>query len=78
MLFAHVASVDFSSGSYDWKVRKYNPGDWENLVDPTFHIALWLQIYGGLPERYAVSFNEAIERYHKNGELELPPIEEKR
>ena len=68
------AAVDFSSGNFDWKVKKYNPGAWEELVDPTFDIALWLDIHGGLPESSASAFQKAIDLYHQTGELELPPI----
>ena len=31
----------------DWKVKKYSPGDWEKLVNPTLDIANWLSRYGG-------------------------------
>ncbi len=41
------ASIDYSSGLSDWKVKKYNTGDWEDLVNPTLDIAFWLQMYGG-------------------------------
>ena len=70
------ASVDYSSGITEWKVKKYNPGEWEDLVNPTFEIANWLSIYGGLPEEYADAFNEAIEVYRKEGNLELPHLED--
>jgi len=70
------ATVDFSSGSFDWKVKKYNSGDWEDLVNPTFDIALWLDSYGGLPESSAATFQKAIDRYHQTGELELPTLKE--
>jgi len=69
------ASIDFSSGNLDWRVQKYSPGDWENLVDPTLQIALWLQIHRGVPENYVISFNEAIEQYQKEGNLKLPSLE---
>ena len=61
---------------YEWKVKKYNPGDWEKLVKPTFDIANWLITYGGLPEEHADAFNRAIEMFKKEGHLELPHIKE--
>ena len=67
---------DYSSAEsiFEWKVKKYNPGDWEKLVAPTLEIATWLNIYGGLPEEYAESFNKAIQVFKKEGHLELPDI----
>ena len=55
-----------------WQVKKYNPGDWEKLVDPTLAIATWLSTYGGLPKEYIDSFNSAIQVFKKEGHLELP------
>jgi hypothetical protein len=55
-----------------WKVKKYSPGDWEKLVDPTLDIAYWLGIHGGLHEKHADAFNRAIEIFKKEGYLELP------
>ena len=68
------ASIDYSSGPFDWKVKKYNTGDWEHLVNPTLDIAFWLQTHGGIPEQYALAFDEAIERYRQEGEFQLPDI----
>ena len=57
----------------EWKVKKYNPGDWEKLVDPTLEIAKWLSTWGGLPEEHKASFNRAIQAFKEEGHLELPP-----
>jgi len=57
---------------FEWTVKKYNPGDWEKLVNPTFDIANWLITYGGLPKEHADAFNRAIEMFKKEGHLELP------
>ena len=57
-----------------WKVKKYEPGDWEKLVDPTLEIAIWLMLHEGLPEEYMDSFNRAIEVFKKEGYLKLPRI----
>lgn len=69
---------DYSSiePSTEWKVKRYNPGDWEKLVDPTVDIATWLSTYGGLPEEYMDSFNRAIEAFKRGGHLELPRVKE--
>lgn len=56
----------------EWKVQKYEPGDWEKLVDPTLEIAIWLMLHEGLPEQYVASFNKAIEMYKNKGSLKLP------
>ncbi len=69
------AWLDYSSGT-EWEVKKYNPGDWEKLVDPTLDIANWLGIHGGLPKEQVDAFNRAIEVFKKEGHLELPRINE--
>ncbi len=58
----------------EWKVKKYESGDWEKLVDPTLEIAVWLLEHEGLPEEYMDSFNKAIEVFKKEGRLRLPRI----
>ena len=63
---------DYLESSTEWKVKKYNPGDWEKLVNPTFDIANWLTTYGGFPKEHADAFNIAIEMFKKEGHLELP------
>lgn len=60
--------------SFEWKVKKYDRGDWEKLVDPTYDIANWLSRYAGLPEEHMSSFNKAIEVFKKEGYLKLPDI----
>jgi len=60
---------------YEWKVKRYNPGDWEKLVNPTFEIAEWLLTFEGLPTEHADAFNRAIEVCKKEGQLKLPPID---
>lgn len=73
------AWLDYSSPESitGWKVKKYNPGDWEKLVDPTCDIANWLSKCGGLPEEYMNSFNKALEGFKNEGHLKLPRIEDK-
>jgi len=64
--------------SFEWKVKKYNPGDWEKLVNPTLDIAGWLNGWGGLPEEYMASFNKAVEVFKEEGYLKLPVVKEGR
>lgn len=64
--------------SFEWKVKKYDPGDWLSLVNPTLDIANWLSEQGGLPEGYMASFNEAVEVFKKEGHLELPDVKKGR
>lgn len=59
--------------STEWKVQKYNRGDWQKLVDPTLDIANWLSTYRGLPAEYTDSFKRAIREFKKEGHLKLPP-----
>jgi len=63
---------DFLESGTEWKVKKYNAGDWEKLIDPTFEIANWLIAYGGLPKEYEESFNRAVQSFKREGHLELP------
>jgi hypothetical protein len=67
------ASKELSPGNFKWQVEKYRSGKWERLVEPSLAIARWLQFYGGLPEKDALIFQKAIERYKQDGVLELPP-----
>ncbi len=73
------AWLDYSSPESitGWKVKKYNLGDWEKLVDPTCDITNWLSECGGLPEEYMNSFNKALEGFKNEGHLKLPRIEDK-
>jgi len=59
----------------EWKVMKYEPGDWEKLVDPTLEIAIWLMLNEGLPEENMASFNKAIEVFKNKAYLKLPRTE---
>jgi len=65
---------DYLESGTEWKVKKYNPGDWEKLVDPTLEIANWLSTYGGPTEEYADSLNRAVEVFKKEGHLELHDV----
>jgi hypothetical protein len=64
--------IDHSNINDRWKVKKYECGDWEKLVDPTLDIANWLSKCRGLPEEYTDSFKSAIKVFRKEGHLELP------
>jgi len=57
---------------FEWRVKKYKPGDWEKLVDPTLDITAWVLKHEGLPEEYVDSFNKAIEVFKEKGFLKLP------
>jgi len=63
--------VSIESG-LEWKVKKYNPGDWEKLVDPTYELAMWLLEHGGVPEEYVDSLNKSTEIFKREGYLKLP------
>jgi len=70
----YLEEVARTGVSRRWIVKKYNPSDWEKLVNPTFDIANWLTTYGGFPKEHADAFNIAIEMFKKEGHLELPRI----
>jgi len=69
--------IGFGPGLEEWKVKKYDPGDWEKLVNPTLKIANWLLTFEGLPEEHADAFSRAIGVFKEEGQLELPRIEGK-
>ena len=56
----------------NWKIKTYNPGDWEKLVIPTHDLTYWLMSHNGLPKEYEVAFNEAVDVFKQEGRLELP------
>ncbi|OGN87525.1 MAG: hypothetical protein A2158_07130 [Chloroflexi bacterium RBG_13_46_14] len=64
----------YQSTGVEWKVKKYDPGDWEKLVDPTREIAEWLFEHEGLPSEYRDSFTGAIEVFKKDDQLKLPDM----
>jgi hypothetical protein len=73
------AWLDYSPGTEwppqsKWKVKKYNRGDWEKLVNPTLDLATWLSTHGGLPAEYTDFFNTAVQMFKKEGHLELPAV----
>ena len=56
-----------------WQVKKYKPGDWESLVDPTYKLTCWVWQQHDLGNPYMVSQLEAaIEEFRRTGCLELP------
>ncbi|MCJ7604418.1 MAG: hypothetical protein MUO19_00075 [Dehalococcoidales bacterium] len=70
---SHIdAWMDIVESGIDWKIKKYTPGDWELLVDPTLEIALWLSSHEGLPEEYSDSLKSAIKVFCDGGQLDLP------
>ena len=67
------AHVDlWQDRSETWKVRRYQPGEWEALVDPTLNLAQWLAGRGGLAKSVTVEFQEAIRTFELTVCLELP------
>ncbi len=54
-----------------WDIIKYEPGDWEKLVEPSMEIVVWLVKRGGIVKQEEKLFNRAIKDFHKSGRLEL-------
>lgn len=67
-------SIDLWRENYGepYKVRKYNPGDWERLVEPTFVLAMWLKEHGGMPNEHANDLENAVAQFKQTGEFSLP------
>ena len=55
-----------------WQVKKYRPGDWENLIEPTLALVGWLEERGGVPGDASKEFQQAIQRFRDSGHLILP------
>ena len=56
----------------DWDVRKYNPGEWEGLVEPTLTLSSWLLKHGGMPDEHAKDLESAVALFKQTGEFALP------
>ncbi|MCL0079504.1 hypothetical protein M1O19_00205 [Dehalococcoidia bacterium] len=56
----------------EWRIKKYESGDWENLVVATNEIASWLYRVGGLYEDDKDIFDRAVATFKETGKLELP------
>ena len=55
-----------------WQVKKYRPGDWQNLIAPTLALVAWLEARGGVPGDARSEFQQAIQRFRDSGHLILP------
>ena len=55
-----------------WEVKKYEPGEWERLVIPTYTIAQSIYDAGGLTEEMHPQLMEAVHQFKTTGELKLP------
>jgi hypothetical protein len=58
-----------------WRLRRYEPGDWENLVEPTLNVAHYLESQlsrGGLTKEELQILETAINRFKDEGVWELP------
>ena len=55
-----------------WQAKKYRPGDWENLIEPTLALVGWLEERGGVPGDARREFQQAIQGFRDSGHLTLP------
>ena len=55
-----------------WEIKKYRPGEWECLVEPTLRLVNWLAMRGGVTVMVKGDFEYAIKTFRATGELELP------
>lgn len=55
----------------DWEIIKYEPGEWETLVQPTLRLAEWLADGGGLYQECETTYLSAIEEFVQTGEFGL-------
>jgi hypothetical protein len=53
----------------DWNVERYEPGEWEKLVQPTLRVAESLKEWGGLPNENESILKSAMNKFHEVGEL---------
>jgi len=59
-----------------WRVRKYEPGEWEELIEPTLRLAAWVEAHSEIIEIYEPWFMGAVENFQKTKVLTLPTDEE--
>ena len=60
-----------------WEVKKFKPGEWQDLVKPTLELAEWLHSWGRYGGPTAeLDFTEAVQGFKKTGALNLPSTEE--
>jgi hypothetical protein len=57
--------------SYEWAVKKYEKGQWEKLVDPTLHIAIWLKNHKDSPDINS-EVQKAIAIFQKERRSDFP------
>ena len=56
-----------------WRVKKYKPGEWEQLVKPTLALAEWIHVDKDRVNEFKRSeYKAAIARFKATGVLELP------
>ncbi len=55
-----------------WRIKKYNPGNWERLVDPTLQLTRWLGDRQGLPGGVEGDFHSSIRMFQTTDVLHLP------
>ena len=60
------------SSTASWQIKKYRPGEWETLVEPTLKLAKWLGPRGAVTELVKDDFEYAIKASHNTPRLELP------
>ena len=56
----------------EWQVKRYENGDRERLVDPSYKLTLWIHEFGGVTEDTIQQYERIIERFRRTGELILP------
>ena len=60
-----------------WELKKFKPGEWQELVKPTLELAEWLHKWEGMGGPIAeLDFREAVQGFKKTGSLKLPRTEE--
>ena len=61
----------------EYKVKKYERGEWERLVDPTMALARWILDEGGVSDQNQAKFEALIEGFQRTGELDPQILFEK-
>ena len=60
-----------------YRVRKYQGGEWENLVLPSLTLAGFLYRHNGLPDHHMAAFKNAVQNFKRTGEFHAPDSEPK-
>ena len=55
----------------EWKIKRYENGDWERLVKPSHQLTWWISQMGGMPDEFIDHFEDVAEQIRQTGDMSL-------